>query len=200
MGEGELDESLRNSISELSLYDNHPGDIGSETLERSKDCALRGLVERNLQRIDAAMEALDGGSYGTCERCGRPIGEERLEALPEAVLCVQCSSRVSSEREDSDRPIEEEVLGPPFGRSFRDDDQSDYSGYGGEDTWQDAARHGTSNTPSDVPGSSSVVDAFVDSDELEGAVEDTDRLYRDEEEEEDGQLKATREEKASPEE
>jgi DnaK suppressor protein len=33
---------------------------------------------------------MDSGTYGTCERCGRPIAEERLEAIPWALLCIDC--------------------------------------------------------------------------------------------------------------
>jgi RNA polymerase-binding transcription factor DksA len=40
--------------------------------------------------IDAALERMDAGTYGTCTRCGKPIPEERLAAVPYAVLCVTC--------------------------------------------------------------------------------------------------------------
>jgi DnaK suppressor protein len=42
--------------------------------------------------IDRALEKLDDGTYGTCDGCGEPIGAERLEALPWAVLCVSCKA------------------------------------------------------------------------------------------------------------
>ena len=44
--------------------------------------------------IDAALARIDAGTYGTCERCGRPIGQERLEAIPYATLCIDCKREV----------------------------------------------------------------------------------------------------------
>ncbi len=44
-----------------------------------------------LQSIDEALQRIVQGSYGICERCGEPIAEGRLEALPAAVLCIACA-------------------------------------------------------------------------------------------------------------
>ena len=46
-----------------------------------------------LAAIDAALERLDAGTYGTCVTCGKPIGEDRLEAIPYAAQCIECRSR-----------------------------------------------------------------------------------------------------------
>jgi DnaK suppressor protein len=51
-----------------------------------------GDAERRLLRaVDAALEKIRRQTYGTCERCGEPISERRLEALPFARLCIQCA-------------------------------------------------------------------------------------------------------------
>jgi RNA polymerase-binding transcription factor len=47
-----------------------------------------------LRKIEAALERLDAGKYGVCERCGRPINPRRLEALPYVTLCVDCQAIV----------------------------------------------------------------------------------------------------------
>ena len=47
-------------------------------------------LRSNLRLVDRALAKMDAGTYGTCERCGRPIGAERLEALPWAMLCISC--------------------------------------------------------------------------------------------------------------
>ena len=83
------DESERESLSELSSSDQHPGDIGSETFEREKDLSILEQVEAELADVAHALERLDQGTYGTCEACGQPIGEERLEALPAARFCLK---------------------------------------------------------------------------------------------------------------
>jgi DnaK suppressor protein len=46
-----------------------------------------------LADVRRALEKLDDGSYGRCDVCGEPIGEERLEVLPWAVLCVRDAAR-----------------------------------------------------------------------------------------------------------
>jgi DnaK suppressor protein len=50
-------------------------------------------VSRTLAELDAARERLAEGTYGRCERCGRPIAPERLSARPEARFCIACATR-----------------------------------------------------------------------------------------------------------
>jgi RNA polymerase-binding protein DksA len=68
--------------------ENHLGDMASVTFERELDEGLEEGAQQTLQQIDRALVKLDDGTYGTCERCGREIGEERLRARPWAVLCI----------------------------------------------------------------------------------------------------------------
>ena len=80
------------------------------------------------------------GSYGKCISCGENIDLERLEILPTAVQCMECEKGgFSVQVETNTRPVEEEVLYPPFGRTFKDTDE-DYNGFDGEDAWQEVAR------------------------------------------------------------
>lgn len=51
----------------------------------------RRLNER-VQRVESALLRISHGTYGICVRCGEPVGEGRLDALPEVVLCVDCAS------------------------------------------------------------------------------------------------------------
>jgi RNA polymerase-binding transcription factor DksA len=76
--------------SELAHVDNHPGDTGSELHDEELDETTAILLEEEERRIEEARRALADGSYGTCKSCGREIPAERLEAVPEAVLCVSC--------------------------------------------------------------------------------------------------------------
>ena len=63
-------------------------DQATDLLEREIDWSLEENSEHVLADIDAALARIDAGTYGICERCGRPIPEERLEALPWATLCL----------------------------------------------------------------------------------------------------------------
>ena len=79
--------ALRDEIDEPAV-DNHPADVATVTVDREIDYTLEASEEEILHAIDAALARIDDGTYGTCERCGRPIGEERLRALPYATLCI----------------------------------------------------------------------------------------------------------------
>ncbi|MGH9225688.1 MAG: TraR/DksA C4-type zinc finger protein, partial [Acidimicrobiales bacterium] len=85
---GEGDETESESLSELSDADQHQADVGTETFEREKDLSILERVEAELNDIDYALQRISDGTYGTCEACGKPIREERLEAVPAARLCL----------------------------------------------------------------------------------------------------------------
>jgi RNA polymerase-binding protein DksA len=73
---------------ELSTADNHLGDMATNLHDRELNEGLEEDGTEVLAQIDAALKRIDEGTYGTCERCGKPIGEERLEARPWATLCI----------------------------------------------------------------------------------------------------------------
>jgi DnaK suppressor protein len=83
-----LDISETDSLGELSALDQHPADIGTETFEREKDLSIIERVEAELADVEHALSRLDDGTYGTCEACGKPIGDARLDAMPAARLCL----------------------------------------------------------------------------------------------------------------
>jgi len=84
------DEGIGDQVGELANLDNnHPADQGTETFEKSKDMALIAILDSQLVQIRDALSRIDAGTYGACERCGKPIPEARLNALPFATLCVE---------------------------------------------------------------------------------------------------------------
>lgn len=86
--------SLEDETGEESQYDNHLGDTATVTYDREMDYTLEENSEAVLGAIDRALQRIEDGTYGTCRRCGRPISEERLEALPHAELCIDCKREV----------------------------------------------------------------------------------------------------------
>jgi RNA polymerase-binding protein DksA len=66
----------------------HLADSASETFMRELDGGLEENADHVLAEIDAALQRIDDGTFGTCRVCGRLIGEERLEAVPYATLCI----------------------------------------------------------------------------------------------------------------
>lgn len=72
--------------------DEHDPEGATIAFERSQIGALIRQVRSHLAEIDAASARVDAGTYGTCERCGGPIGEHRLEARPVARTCIGCTA------------------------------------------------------------------------------------------------------------
>jgi len=54
--------------------------------------ALQRRQKEQLLRVKSALERIEANTYGKCLRCRRPIGESRLEMIPEVVLCVHCAA------------------------------------------------------------------------------------------------------------
>ena len=77
--------------------DEHDPEGSTIAFERSQASTMVEQTRARLIDIDAALERVELGTYGLCERCGRPIPDERLEARPFARLCVACS-QVATER------------------------------------------------------------------------------------------------------
>ena len=85
------------SLGELSNLDQHQADIGTETFDRERDLSLLEQVEAELADVEHALERLEEGTYGTCEACGKPIGDERLEAVPAARFCLEDQDKAEDE-------------------------------------------------------------------------------------------------------
>ena len=80
--------SLGEETDETTFQDNHLGDIATATFDREMASSLEENSTHVLAEIDGALARIDEGTYGVCVRCGKPIGRERLDALPWATLCI----------------------------------------------------------------------------------------------------------------
>jgi RNA polymerase-binding protein DksA len=87
--DADLSESLEDS-SEESPYDQHMAETAAVTLDREIDLTLQENARASLLQIDRALAKLENGSYGRCDKCGKHIGEERLQVAPFATLCIDC--------------------------------------------------------------------------------------------------------------
>jgi DnaK suppressor protein len=68
------------------------GEGTNEAISRIERVAQADVLAATLEDVDRALEKLDEGTYGICDRCGAPISEERLEARPWTSLCMSCAS------------------------------------------------------------------------------------------------------------
>jgi DnaK suppressor protein len=66
-------------------------DSAHSTAERARLLSVMKALRSNLRWVERAITKMDLGTYGVCERCGNPISVERLEALPWAILCIDCA-------------------------------------------------------------------------------------------------------------
>jgi RNA polymerase-binding protein DksA len=83
-------DDIRMGQSELADYDQHPADAATDTFEKEKDLAVRDAFREMLGKIHEALGKLARGTYGLCDRCGREIPKERLDAVPHAIYCIEC--------------------------------------------------------------------------------------------------------------
>lgn len=71
--------------------DEHDPEGATVAFERAQAASLLAEARRDLDELAAAERLIDAGTYGVCEKCGRAIGAERLEALPAARRCIDCA-------------------------------------------------------------------------------------------------------------
>jgi DnaK suppressor protein len=70
----------------------------SSAVEQRIQAALDAGVAARIAELDNALQRLDEGTYGQCERCGSAIRAARLEALPHAQLCMRCQVERDAQR------------------------------------------------------------------------------------------------------
>ena len=80
-------EAIVDDMDPKDLADLAADDIDKKTLE-----ALNQKDLRKLRLIDSALSRVKNGRYGLCMRCGTRIPEQRLEAIPYALMCIDCKS------------------------------------------------------------------------------------------------------------
>jgi DnaK suppressor protein len=90
-------DSLRAQLAELGHgaqldYDPNFADSSQVTAERGETEALVQKLVASLQEVEHALAKFDSDTYGVCEGCGKPIADARLEARPEARLCIDCAA------------------------------------------------------------------------------------------------------------
>ena len=91
-------DELRHEIETLTAAPRDPmaavsfgkrvGEGTSQAVERITQVDAAKKLDAKLGDVERALEKLDEGTYGSCDVCGDPIGDERLEAIPWAVLCL----------------------------------------------------------------------------------------------------------------
>ncbi|HET7093310.1 MAG TPA: TraR/DksA C4-type zinc finger protein [Thermomicrobiales bacterium] len=76
---------------------NHIGDDGSSVTEAERISTLSDGLEDLLAQVNAALQRIEQGTYGKCQRCGKTIAPERLEAFPYVMYCIDCQAAIERE-------------------------------------------------------------------------------------------------------
>lgn len=111
----ERTEELRDRAGEdMSPYRFHPADIGTESQDQEQEFLLATVEGRRLYAIDDALRRLykEPETFGLCQVCGRDIGVERLEVIPETQLCAE-HARSAEEAAGTDDDANPREAGPP---------------------------------------------------------------------------------------
>lgn len=88
--EGYLRNSQKDASGDLSAYSIHMADISADSYERDKNVELAANINNILYEIDESLCRIQKGDYGLCEDCKKPIGAERLQAVPYVRTCIEC--------------------------------------------------------------------------------------------------------------
>ena len=88
--------SIEDELGEVSAtgMDNHLADTATAMYDRELEGGLEEGAQQTLADVEAALRRIEDGSFGTCEACGKPIGAERLAAIPWARLCIDDQRRL----------------------------------------------------------------------------------------------------------
>ena len=65
----------------------------TESYELERRLTLEKSIREQLASVEHALQKFEDGTYGLCDNCGKPIAPERLEALPQATMCLDCKAR-----------------------------------------------------------------------------------------------------------
>lgn len=162
------DTPPQDEIGELSTYDNHPADMGTELYDRERDRALNEHASEELENVQVALQRMEEGSYGVCEVCGKVIPFERLEAIPYTRVCVEDAVKDVPD----DRPVEDSLLKMANPDTFADRRSGIYEDP--IDSFEDIAKSGTSETPSDFTGDHADYESLYDTSVSDESTEDID--------------------------
>ena len=86
--------SEKYSSGELSSFDNHIGDIGTDVYMQDMDNSLIRHEQYVLDEINEALEKISDGTYGICTNCHKKIEQNRLDIIPETTLCSSCAKEI----------------------------------------------------------------------------------------------------------
>jgi DnaK suppressor protein len=100
-----IEDELAISKSAQSLEERREGspfgkreEEATESMELEKRLTLQNRLQLMLTEVEKAIQKLDNGTYGLCDMCNTPIDPARMEALPQAILCLNCRQKLKNDK------------------------------------------------------------------------------------------------------
>ncbi len=174
MGDLKEGEMSNYTPSELSNYDNHPAELGSELYTVEMNLALKVHEQTKLNDIKLALKKIDNGTYGVCENCKKEINPERLEVMPAARFCMECQEDKEAREINTPDQQYDEIFDSPFGRKYLNKQEDDE--FEGLDQLNDLLKYGSADTPQDMSGYADYEDFYTNDVDNQGYVEETDKI------------------------
>lgn len=176
MNENDIGMTGRLSSTELSSYDNHPAELGTEVFNLGMNLNIKENGRNQIKEIERAVKKIENDTFGICERCKKEISNKRLETRPYVRLCIDCENDNNNEKENikKARPVEEDVIGAPFGKKYLNKQEDDE--YEGLDYLNDLMKYGSASSPQDMGGYRDYKEFYTNEVDKQGNVENTDNI------------------------
>ncbi len=162
------------SPTELSNYDNHPADLGSELYSVEMNMALKVHEQSKLNEVNNALKKFENGSYGKCEKCKNEIEYERLDAIPYTRFCMDCENDIEAKEINTPDMQYDEVFDAPFGRKYLNKQEDDE--FEGMEQLNDLMKYGSADTPQDMGGYEDYEEFYTNEIDNQGIVEEVDKI------------------------
>ena len=88
-----LRSSQRDSAGDITGWATHMADAATDSAERETTLELAASEQKIVEKINHALKRLEEGLYGFCELCKGKISEERLDAIADSTICMECMDK-----------------------------------------------------------------------------------------------------------
>lgn len=167
--EVEEEEDIDFIDNELSSYDNHPADTGTEVYMMEQEEGYKNQIKRIISQIDSSLQDIEDGSYGFCKNCNKKIKEERLELIPYAKTCLGCNGEEEANEEGLENDSIYESLDYK-GFEVEGEEEKNAISHGRKDTYEkvlkdnkvDGSSNEAGNKPEEIGRSGNKTDSVED--------------------------------------
>lgn len=93
-------QTVNSEVTKVREHLSDYADIAAVESDRTFHLRIRDRERKLIKKIDQALQRIEDGTFGLCERCGEEIGIERLKARPVTTFCINCKTKLEKEEID----------------------------------------------------------------------------------------------------